>query len=176
MAVLEASDWPAGAKSYMHARSRGDGSVALKHGTSNSHFADGQNDNDRLREPSFHGLRVPCAAIGALFAGVDGTTIVLASLVGATGYQFLISGAPWNLHFHIGAGVANVFYVPGKAMLCGLGGMVGVFVMIVSIGSAPKTAAGFAREGCGGKWILTGEDLRPDADARTFDWEKDRTY
>ena len=106
MAVLEAADWPAGAKSYMHARSRGDGSVALQHGTSNSHFADGQNDNDRLHEPSFHGLRVPCAAIGALFAGVDGTTIVLASLVGATGYQFLISGAPWNLHFHIGAGVA----------------------------------------------------------------------
>ena len=86
------------------------------------------------------------------------------------------SHAAENAAYHIGAGVANVFYVPGKAMLCGLGGMVGVFVMIVSIGSAPKTAAGFAREGCGGKWILTGEDLRPDADARTFDWEKDRTY
>ncbi len=86
------------------------------------------------------------------------------------------SHAAENAAYNIGAGVANVFYVPGKAVLCGLGGMVGVFVMIVSVGSAPKTAAGFAREGCGGKWILTGEDLRPDAEARTFDWEKDRSY
>src|SRR2546427_10940885 len=49
--------------------------------------------------------------------------------------------------YNIGAGVANVFYVPGKAALCGLGGLVGVFVMIVSVGSAPRTAARFAREG-----------------------------
>src|SRR5258706_8703818 len=77
--------------------------------------------------------------------------------------------------YNVGAGVANVFYVPGKAALCGLGGIVGIFVMIVSVGTAPKTAAGFAREGCGGKWVLTGEDLRPDSDARTFDWEKDRS-
>jgi|SRR5438093_240756 len=78
--------------------------------------------------------------------------------------------------YNIGAGVANVFYVPGKVALCGLGGLVGVAVMIVSIGSAPRTAAGFAREGCGGKWVLTGDDLKPEADARTFDWEKDRSY
>src|SRR5437867_7336387 len=78
--------------------------------------------------------------------------------------------------YNIGAGVANVFYIPGKVGLCGLGGLVGVFVMIVSIGSAPRTAAGFAREGCGGKWVLTGDDLKPEADARTFDWEKDRSY
>jgi len=86
------------------------------------------------------------------------------------------SHAAENAAYNIGAGVANVFYVPGKAALCGLGGIVGIFVMLVSVGSAPKTAAGFAREGCGGKWILTGEDLRPDAEARTFDWEKDRSY
>ena len=78
--------------------------------------------------------------------------------------------------YNVGAGVANVFYVPGKAALCGLGGLVGVFVMIVSVGSAPRTAAGFAREGCGGKWVVTGDDLRPEAEARTFDWEKDRSY
>jgi len=78
--------------------------------------------------------------------------------------------------YNVGAGVANAFYIPGKAALCGLGGIVGIFVMIVSVGSAPKTAAGFAREGCAGKWVLTGEDLRPDSDGRTFAWEKDRSY
>jgi len=78
--------------------------------------------------------------------------------------------------YNVGAGIANVFYIPGKGLLCGLGGMVGIFIMIVSIGSQPKTAAYFAREGCGGKWILTGDDLRPDGDVRAFDWERDSKY
>jgi Undecaprenyl-phosphate glucose phosphotransferase len=111
VAVLEGADWSARAKTYGRARSPDDGSGALQHDTIESHFASGQNDNDRpLRPsfltPSFYGLHVPCAAIGALFAGVDSATVVLASLVSATGYQSLISGAPWNLHFHIGAGLA----------------------------------------------------------------------
>jgi hypothetical protein len=74
--------------------------------------------------------------------------------------------------YDVGAGIANIFYVPGKGFLCFLGGAVGVFVMIVSAGSQPKTAAYFAREGCGGKWLLTGDDIRPDPDTRSFDWEK----
>jgi hypothetical protein len=73
--------------------------------------------------------------------------------------------------YDVGAGVANVFYVPGKGFLCFLGGAVGIFVMLVSFGSQPKTAAYFAREGCGGKWFLTGDDIRPDPDTKSFDWE-----
>ena len=78
--------------------------------------------------------------------------------------------------YNVGAGIANVFYIPGKGLLCGLGGAVGIFILIVSVGSAPRPAAYFAREGCGGKWILTGDDLRPDADVRAFDWERDSKY
>ena len=77
--------------------------------------------------------------------------------------------------YNVGAGIANVFYIPGKGLLCGLGGAVGIFILIISIGSAPKPAAYFAREGCGGKWILTGDDLRPDFEAR-FDWETNNRY
>jgi len=79
--------------------------------------------------------------------------------------------------YNVGAGIANVFYIPGKGLLCGLGGAVGIFIMIVSIGSAPRPAAYFAREGCGGKWVLTGDDLRPDdSHYRAFDWESDSRY
>jgi hypothetical protein len=78
--------------------------------------------------------------------------------------------------YNVGAGIANVFYIPGKGLLCGLGGAVGIFILIVSIGSQPKTAAYFAREGCGGKWILTGDDLRPDRYYGAFDWEKESNY
>ena len=74
--------------------------------------------------------------------------------------------------YNVGAGIANVFYIPGKVLLCGVGGAVGIFILIISIGSAPRPAAYFAREGCGGKWVLTGDDLRPDdAHYRAFDWE-----
>jgi hypothetical protein len=78
--------------------------------------------------------------------------------------------------YNVGAGIANVFYIPGKGLLCGLGGAVGIAILIISIGSAPKPAAYFAREGCGGKWILTGDDLRPDRYYGAFDWERESKY
>jgi Undecaprenyl-phosphate glucose phosphotransferase len=57
-------------------------------------------------------LQIPCAAIGAVFAAADAGSIILASLVGAEGYQLLTSGATWNLDFHIGAGItAAVLYL-----------------------------------------------------------------
>jgi hypothetical protein len=77
--------------------------------------------------------------------------------------------------YNVGAGIANVFFIPGKCLLCGAGVATGVIVMLISIGSAPRTAAYFAREGCGGRWILTGDDLRPEADVRAFDWERNGT-
>jgi Undecaprenyl-phosphate glucose phosphotransferase len=58
------------------------------------------------------GLQIPCTAIGAVFAAADAGSIVLASLVGAEGYQLLTSGEPWNLDFHVGAGItAAVLYL-----------------------------------------------------------------
>jgi Undecaprenyl-phosphate glucose phosphotransferase len=57
-------------------------------------------------------LQIPCAAVGAVFAAADAGAIVLASLLGAKSYQLFISGAPWNLDFHVGAGMtAAVLYL-----------------------------------------------------------------
>ena len=57
-------------------------------------------------------LQIPCAAIGAVFAAADAGSIVLTSLLGAEGYQLFISGAPWNVDFHVGAGItAAVLYL-----------------------------------------------------------------
>jgi hypothetical protein len=78
--------------------------------------------------------------------------------------------------YNVGAGIANVFYIPGKCVLCAAGVGVGVFIMLITIGSQPRPAAYFAREGCGGRWILRGNDIRPEVDVRAFDWERDGTY
>jgi Undecaprenyl-phosphate glucose phosphotransferase len=62
--------------------------------------------------PRSRRLQIHCAAIGALFAAADAVCMILASLVGAEGYQLFISGTPWNLSFHVGAGVtAAVIYL-----------------------------------------------------------------
>ncbi len=61
------------------------------------------------------------------------------------------------------ANIYNVAYVPGKVVLCGLGGVVAVVVMAVSFGTAHKSATAVVREGCGGSWALSADDVRPTA-------------
>jgi hypothetical protein len=77
--------------------------------------------------------------------------------------------------YNVGAGIANIFYIPGKCILCAAGVTSGIFIMLITIGSAPRPAAYFAREGCGGRWYLVGDDLRPESEIRAFDWERDGT-
>ena len=59
------------------------------------------------------------------------------------------------------ANIYNVAYVPGKAIMCGLGGVTAFVLMAVTFGTAYKGATATVREGCGGPWMLTGDDLRP---------------
>ena len=73
--------------------------------------------------------------------------------------------------YNAGVVAADFFYVPGKVILCSAGIAVGVLLMAVTFGTGYRTAAGFGREGCGGRWVLTGRDLRPtEPGPETFDW------
>ena len=64
--------------------------------------------------------------------------------------------------YDAGAIVTNVFLVPGRAITCGLGGLVGVGVLALTLGTGYKAASAVWHEGCGGRWTVTGEDIRPD--------------
>jgi len=59
----------------------------------------------------------------------------------------------------VGAGFLNVAYVPGKAIVCGLGTVASVGVMIITLGSAYRAAVATFKEGCGGTWVLTPEHV-----------------
>src|SRR5215470_12732985 len=59
----------------------------------------------------------------------------------------------------VGAGFLNAAYVPGKAIVCGLGTVASVGVMILTLGSAYRAAIGTFKEGCGGTWVLTPEHV-----------------
>jgi hypothetical protein len=70
-----------------------------------------------------------------------------------------------------GAVISNIFLIPGRAITCALGGGVGVGVLALTFGTGYKAAAAAFDEGCGGKWVVGPDDLRPDGD-RSFDWER----
>jgi hypothetical protein len=59
----------------------------------------------------------------------------------------------------VGAGVLNVVYVPGKAIICGAGTIVAGGLMLLTFGSAYREAASFFNDGCGGSWVLTPEQV-----------------
>jgi hypothetical protein len=59
------------------------------------------------------------------------------------------------------AAVSDVFYVPGKTIVCGVSGVVWVATMAITFGTLYQEAADFVKGGCGGQWVLTGEDIKP---------------
>jgi hypothetical protein len=75
----------------------------------------------------------------------------------------------WNAAYATGAVIANFVYVPGKAILCGLGSATGFGLLVVTFGSAYRAASGIAHEGCAGRWLLRGDDLRPSPTATDWD-------
>jgi hypothetical protein len=59
----------------------------------------------------------------------------------------------------VGAGFMNVVYVPGKAIVCGLGTVVSAAVLLVTLGTAYRAAVATFKEGCDGPWVLTPEHV-----------------
>lgn len=59
----------------------------------------------------------------------------------------------------VGTGFLNVAYVPGKAIVCGLGTVASAVVTVVTLGSAYRAAVATFKEGCGGTWVLTPEHI-----------------
>ena len=68
--------------------------------------------------------------------------------------------------YDAGAVAVNVFLVPGRAITCVLGNVVGLVALVATFGTAYRAASAAVHEGCGGKWMVTGDDLRPDARSR----------
>jgi len=68
--------------------------------------------------------------------------------------------------YDAGAVAVNVFLVPGRAITCLLGSAVGIVALAATLGTGYRAASAAVHEGCGGKWVVTGDDLRPDARTR----------
>ena len=67
----------------------------------------------------------------------------------------------------------TVIGIPLKAVVCGLGGVAGFTLFVVTFGSADWASAAVVREGCDQRWIVRGDDIRPDPPAsRVVEWDR----
>ena len=57
------------------------------------------------------------------------------------------------------AGVLNVVYVPGKAIICTAGVLTATLLMLLTFGSAYRAAHGVYLEGCSAPWALTADHV-----------------
>jgi len=60
----------------------------------------------------------------------------------------------------VAAVFSNFVYVPGKVLFCGTTGLIWISIMALTFGQLYNDAAHFVRSGCGGKWVVRGEDMR----------------
>ena len=90
-------------------------------------------------------------------------------------FRETMKGGPHEVHpgdvefneagYDAAAGVATAFLVPGRAITCATGFVGGILVLALTFGSAYRGFARVLEEGCGGKWIVRGDDLMPDRPA-----------
>jgi hypothetical protein len=57
--------------------------------------------------------------------------------------------------------VSDIVYVPGKAIVCGVSGVLWITAMGLTFGALYNESANFVKGACGGRWVLTGEDMKP---------------
>ena len=61
----------------------------------------------------------------------------------------------------VAAGFTNVLYIPGKAIACTLSAVAWAGYMVLTLGGGykDKNINDIINGGCGGKWVLKGEDM-----------------
>lgn len=72
--------------------------------------------------------------------------------------------------YDVGAGALTVLKAPFNVGLCGLGVVVGSALFLVTLGSAYKATTQVVTEGCGGPWLIRGDDIRPEFAAHREAW------
>ncbi len=60
----------------------------------------------------------------------------------------------------LGAIVANVWYTPGRALLCAGTAIIAGAVMTVTVGQSYESASELMHGGCSGPWIVRPADVR----------------
>jgi hypothetical protein len=60
----------------------------------------------------------------------------------------------------IGSIAANVWYVPGRALVCGFGAISAGLIMTLTLGQSYEEASQLMHGGCSGPWVVDAIDMR----------------
>ena len=72
--------------------------------------------------------------------------------------------------YDIGAGVLTALKAPFNVGLCLFGTALGATLFGLTLGSGYKATTRVVEEGCAGKWLVTGDDIRPNRVSDRFDY------
>jgi len=64
------------------------------------------------------------------------------------------------------AAIANVWYVPGRALVCGASAVLSGVIMTLTLGHSSDDAAQIMYGGCGGPWTVQPSDVRDGVSTR----------
>ena len=65
-----------------------------------------------------------------------------------------------NTDDQIGSIAANVWYVPGRALLCGFGAVSAGVILTLTLGQSYEEASKLMHGGCSGPWTVDASDIR----------------
>lgn len=60
----------------------------------------------------------------------------------------------------LGAGSANLWYMPGRVFICGTSAVMAGFVMTVTLGQSHEAASQLMHGACSGPWAVEAQDVR----------------
>jgi hypothetical protein len=63
--------------------------------------------------------------------------------------------------YKFAAGVSTMFLVPGRTITCAAGTAAFLVILAITLGNEYRGASTALSEGCGGKWVVHADDLRP---------------
>jgi hypothetical protein len=128
---------------------------------------------EEIMTKPFHAVALAVVA-ALLFAGPL-APLAAAQQPQADAFKETMKGGPHEVYpgdvefsqtaYDVAAGVATTFLVPGRVITCAAGSVAGLAILALTFGSAYRGFADVVREGCGGKWVVRGEDLAPDSPA-----------
>jgi len=87
-------------------------------------------------------------------------TLLISLIIAATASTSWADPEPARAGANAAAAVSDVFYVPGKAIVCGVSGVLWIGAMALTLGTLYQESNDFVKGACGGKWVLTGEDMK----------------
>ena len=93
---------------------------------------------------------------------IVGFTLFVTLLAGCathTGPTPLDAGVP-DADDETGSIAANIWYVPGRGLVCGLGALSAGAVLTLTLGQSYEEASQIMHGGCSGPWVLHPSDLR----------------